>query len=407
MEVVHPACAGLDVHKKTVVACRITPGGGGVRAREIRTFGATTPELLRLADWLAEGGVTHAAMESTGSYWKPVHNLLEDRFTLLVVNAAHIKAVPGRKTDVRDAEWIADLLRHGLLRASFIPDRPERELRELTRYRSALVAERSAELNRIAKVLEGANLKLTSVLADIDGASAQAMLRDLIAGETDPALLASRARPQVRASREDLEAALTGRIGPHQRFLLGAQLRHLAGLDERIAEVSREVEERLRPFEPQIARLTTVPGIARNTAEVLLAELTPDMSHFPSAHHLASWAGMCPGNDESAGKTHSGKTRKGSPWLRSALVRAGRSAGRTHTYLGAQYRRLATRRGAKRAGVAVGHSLLVIAYVILTRDVDFRDLGANYFDERDRDHVRRRLTRRLEQLGYRVEVSAA
>jgi transposase len=407
MEVVHPACAGLDVHKKTVVACRITPGGGGVPAKEIRTFGATTPELLRLADWLAEGGVTHAAMESTGSYWKPVHNLLEDRFTLLVVNAAHIKAVPGRKTDVRDAEWIADLLRHGLLRASFIPDRPERELRELTRYRSALVAERSAELNRIAKVLEGANLKLTSVLADIDGASAQAMLRDLIAGETDPALLASRARPQVRASREDLEAALTGRIGPHQRFLLGAQLRHLAGLDERIAEVSREVEERLRPFEPQIARLTTVPGIARNTAEVLLAELTPDMSHFPSAHHLASWAGMCPGNDESAGKTHSGKTRKGSPWLRSALVRAGRSAGRTHTYLGAQYRRLATRRGAKRAGVAVGHSLLVIAYVILTRDVEFRDLGANYFDERDRDHVRRRLTRRLEQLGYRVEVSAA
>lgn len=407
MEVVHPACAGLDVHKKTVVACRITPGRGGVPAREIRTFRATTPELLRLADWLAEGGVTHAAMESTGSYWKPVHNLLEDRFTLLVVNAAHIKAVPGRKTDVRDAEWIADLLRHGLLRASFIPDRPERELRELTRYRSALVVERSAELNRIAKVLEGANLKLTSVLSDIDGASAQAMLRDLIAGETDPALLASRARPQVKASREDLEAALTGRIGSHQRFLLGAQLRHLTELDARIAEVGHEVEERLRPFEPQIARLVTVPGIGRTTAEVLLAELTPDMSHFPSARHLASWAGMCPGNDESAGKTRSGKTRKGSPWLRSALVRAGRSAGRTHTYLGAQYHRLATRRGEKRAAVAVGHSLLVIAYAILTRDVDFHDLGVNYFDERDRDHVRRRLTKRLEQLGYRVEVSAA
>ena len=405
MQVVHPRCAGLDVHKRTVVACRLIPGPGAQALRAVRTFGTTTRELLALVGWLAEEAVTHVAMESTGSYWKPVHNILEDAFELLVVNAAHIKAVPGRKTDVRDAEWIADLLCHGLLRASFVPSRPERELRELTRYRSALIRERASEVNRVQKVLEGANIKLASVASEVAGVSGLAILRALIAGEEDPGVLAALARGRMRAKRVALEEALEGRMGAHQRFTLGVMLRHIGELDRNIEDVSAEIERRLAPHEPAIARLVTIPAIGRRTAETLLAEIGSDMSRFPSARHLASWAGMCPGNHESAGKRTSGRTRKGSPWLRGALVDAAHAAGRTRTYLGAQYHRLAARRGAKRAAVAVGHSLIVIAYAILARSTTFTDLGVNYFDERDRDQVRRRLTRRLETLGYQVSVS--
>jgi transposase len=407
MEVVHPRCAGLDVHKRLVVACRIVPDERGRPAKELRSFGTTTGELLVLGDWLAAAGVTHVAMEATGSYWKPIHNLLEERFELLVANAAHLKAVPGRKTDVRDAEWIADLLRHGLLRASFIPSRAERELRELTRYRSSLVQERADELNRIAKVLEGANIKLASVASTIDGVSAQAMLVAIVGGETDPGVLADLARGRLRTKRAELEAALEGCLGSHQRFVLGAQLRHLADLDRLIESVGAEIEARLRPFEPAIAHLVTIPGIGRRTAQTLLAEIGPDMTRFPSARHLASWAGMCPGNHESAGKSRSGRTRKGSPWLRAVLEEAGRSAGRTKTYLGAQFRRIGARRGSSRAALAVGHSILVAAYWILVRDQPFTDLGAHYFDERDREHVRRRLTRRLEALGFSVTLRPA
>jgi len=407
MEVVHPRCAGLDVHKKTVVACRLTPGEGPEPVREVRTFGTTTSELLRLADWLAEAGVSHVAMESTGSYWKPVYNILEGGFELLVVNAAHIKAVPGRKTDVRDAEWIAELLRHGLLRASFVPDRPERELRELTRYRRALIRERASEMNRIAKVLEGGNIKLASVAADVAGVSGRAMLRAIVAGETDPAALAELARGRMRSKRPALAEALDGRIGDHQRFILATMLRRLEELDAHVATVSAEIEARLRPFVAEIARLMTIPGIGRRTAETLLAEVGPDMTRFPTARHLASWAGMCPGNHESAGKRSSGRTRKGSPWLRAALVDAAHAAARTPTYLGAQYHRLAARRGAKRAAIAVGHSQLVIAFHVLRDGTVFTDLGANYFDERDREHVRKRLTRRLEALGYQVTTAPA
>jgi transposase len=407
MEVVHPRCAGLDVHKRTVVACRLSPGPGVDPVREVRTFGTTTRELLALAEWLAEAGVSHVAMESTGSFWKPVYNLLEAGFELLVVNAAHLKAVPGRKTDVRDAEWIADLLRHGLLRASFVPTRPERELRELTRYRTALIRERASEVNRVQKVLEGANIKLASVASNVAGVSGLAILRALVAGEADPAALAELAHGRLRTKRVALEDALAGSIGPHQRFILATMLGRLDELDRHIAAVSAESEARLRPFDQAIERLSTIPGVGRRTAETLLAEVGADMTRFPSSRHLASWAGMCPGNHESAGKRSSGRTRKGSPWLRGILIDAAHGAARTTSYLGAQYQRIAARRGGKRAAVAVGHSQLVIAYHVLRGGEPFHDLGANYFDERDREHVRRRLTHRLEALGYEVTVAPA
>jgi transposase len=339
-----------------------------------------------------------------GVFWKPIYNLLEDRFAVLVVNAAHIKAAPGRKTDVRDAEWIADLLRHGLLRPSFIPDRPQRELRELTRYRAALVEERATEVNRLQKVLEGANIKLSAVATDILGKSGRDMLEALVQGMTDGAALAQLARGRLREKIPQLEQALAGQFGRHQRFLIAQQLAHIDFLDASLERVSAEIGDRLRPFEPELERIQTIPGMGRRTAEVLLAEIGADLSRFPSARHLASWAGLCPGNDESAGKRRSGRTRKGSPWLRTALVEAARAAARTKdTSLAAQYRRLAARRGAKRAAVAVAHTLLVIVYALLTRQLEgYQDLGTNYFDERDRQAVQRRLVRRLEALGYTV-----
>ncbi|HEV2122970.1 MAG TPA: IS110 family transposase [Chloroflexota bacterium] len=405
MEVVYERCCGLDIHKRTVVAClTITESSGRVH-KQVRSFGTMTDELLALADWLTEQGVTDVAMESTGVYWKPVWNLLEDQFRLLLVNAQHIKAVPGRKTDVRDCEWIADLLRHGLLQASFVPDRPQRELRELTRYRTSLLRERAAEVNRLQKTLEGANIKLGSVASDVMGKSGRAMLAALIAGETDVTRLADLAQRQLREKRPALQRALTGCLGAHQRFLLAQQLAHIEFLETSIAQVSAEIAERLRPDEDAIVRLDAIPGVGRRTAETLVAEVGTDMTRFPSAGHLASWAGMCPGNNESGGKRKSGKTRKGSPWLRSAIVEAAQAAGHTRrTYLGAQYQRLAARRGKKRATVAVGHSILVSAYHLLRQPSEYRELGAHYFDARDHQAVQRRLLRRLEQLGLKVTV---
>lgn len=407
MEVVHERCCGLDIHKRTVVACLLTPGERGQPRREVRSFGTTTRSLLELGDWLAAAGCTHVAMESTGSYWKPIHNLLEGGFTLLVVNAQHLKAVPGRKTDVKDAEWIADLLRHGLLRASFIPSRPERELRELTRYRTSLIRERAAEVNRVQKVLEGANIKLASVATNVLGASGRAMLEAMVGGEESPEKLAGLARGRLREKHAALEEALAGRLGPHQRFLLSVQLRHIDELDAAIAEVSEEVEARLRPFQNAAERLMTIPGVGPRTAQTILTEVGADVSRFPTGAHLASWAAICPGNNESAGKQKSGRTRKGSPWLRGALVEAAHSAGRTNTYLGAQHHRLSARRGAKRASVAVGHTILLIAYQLLRGGGTYEDLGVNYFDERDRRRVEQRLVRRLEALGYNVSLNPA
>jgi transposase len=405
MDAIYERCCGLDIHKKTVVACLIAPGPDGTPVKEIRTFGTMTDELLALADWLAAAGCTHVAMESTGVYWKPVWNLLEGGFELVLANARHIKAVPGRKTDVRDCEWIADLLRHGLLPASFVPDREQRELRELTRYRTALIRERAAEVNRLQKTLEGANIKLGAVATSVVGASGRQMLEALVAGETDAAALAELAKGRLRDKLPDLERALTGRVGAHQRFLVAAQLAHVDFLDAALERVSAEIRERLRPLGAAVARLDTIPGVGERTAEVLLAEIGADMARFPTARHLASWAGMCPGNHASAGKRTSGRTRRGSRWLRSALIEAAQAAARTKdTYLAAQYRRLAARRGKKKAAVAVGHTILALAYYLLTRERTYHDLGVAYFDERDRQALERRLVRRLEGLGYKVAI---
>jgi transposase len=404
VEVVHARCCGLDIHKKLIVACAIAPNTSGQPRRQVRTFGTMTDELQQLSGWLSEQGVTHVAMESTGSYWKPIFNVLEESFELLLVNAQHLKAVPGRKTDVKDAEWIADLLRHGLLKPSFIPDREQRELRELVRYRTSVVQERTAAANRLQKVLEGANIKLASVATDILGRSGREMLEALVAGETHPAVMAEFARGRLRDKRPTLERALAGRFGPHQRFLVAEILGHIDFLDETIERLSVEIGERERPYEVVLDRLDTIPGVGRRIAEIIVAEVGPDVHRFPSAGHLASWAGLCPGQDESAGKRRSGKTRKGNRWLRTALVEAAQASRRTKTYLAAQFRRLTTRRGIKKAATAVAHSILRIVYHLLIDEHPFEDLGEAYFDQRQRQDVSRRLKQRLERLGYRVQL---
>ncbi|MCL6590766.1 MAG: IS110 family transposase, partial [Firmicutes bacterium] len=342
MEVIYSHSAGLDIHKQTVVTCLITPNG-----KEIRSFGTMTESLLEMADWLISNNCKAVAMESTGVYWKPVYNILEATgIEVLVVNARHIKAVPGRKTDVKDAEWIADLLRHGLLRGSFIPDRDQRELRELVRYRTKLTQERTSEINRIQKVLEGANIKLGDVASDIMGKSGQDMLRAIISGNQDPKAMAQMARGKLKNKTELLEKSLTGLIGPHQRMLLEAQLRHIDFLNEEIQKLSQEIESRMRPFEEAIEALDGIPGISRTNAEQILCETGIDMSRFPTDKHFASWAALCPGNNESAGKRKSGKTRKGNMALKAALTQAATSASRTKgTYFNAMYHRLAARRG--------------------------------------------------------------
>jgi transposase len=375
---------------------------GGTQNQEVRTFGTTTVALRVLSDWLSAAGCTHVAMEATGSFWKPVYHMLEGQFTLLVANAAHIKAVPGRKTDVRDAAWIAGLLRHGLLRPSFIPDRPQRELRDLTRYRMSRVDERSAEVNRLQKVLEDANLKVAGIATDILGKSGREML-DLLAGETDARRLAQCARGRMKAKIPELEAALAGTVGIYHRWLLARQLAHIAYLDALIAEVGEQIAARLAPFEEEVALLDTIPGVGRQTAESLVAEIGTDMRQFPSADHLASWAGRAPANHESAGKRKSGKTRKGSRWLRATLVVAAQAAGRSKdTALGARYRALAARRGKKRAAVAVGHSILLAAYHILTDHQPYD--ACRHLPKSPRPPSPSQLVQQLRALGYEVTI---
>ena len=401
----HRRCAALDLHQRQIVVCRLTPGPDGSLQAELRTFGTTTGELLALADWLTEGGVTHVVMESTGVYWKPVYNLLEGSFTLLLVNPEHVKALTGRKTDVQDAERLARLMACDQLTGSFVPDREQRELRELTRYRTALVRERATAVNRLQKTLEGANLKLACVATDLQGKSARAILAALAAGETDPEVLAEYAQGRLREKLPALREALRGCVGAHQRFLLTQQLAHLAELDERISEVSAEVARRLAPFEAQLRRLEQQPGVGRRTAETIAAELGLDMSRFPTHRHCASWGALCPGQHQSAGKQKSGRVRKGNPWLRAALVEAARAAARVKgSYAAAQYQRLAKRRGANRAALAVAHSLLVTSYYLLRDGRDYVELGSHYFDARDREQLVRYNVRRLRQLGYDVEL---
>jgi transposase len=403
MDVVHSHCAGLDVHKKTVVAAIIVPEPKQGWHRETRTFGTTTGELLALSDWLLAHGVTHVAMESTGEYWKPVFNMLEHTFEALLVNAQHVKAVPGRKTDINDAQWIAELLKHGLLRASFVPPEGQRELRELTRARSTFVRERATLVNRVQKVLESANIKLGSVASDVLGASGRAMLEALIAGHASPDEMAQLAQGRMRGKRELLAQALEGRVKPHHRFILTELLCQIDSLEQTLGRFNERIEEHCRPFEEAVALWDTIPGVARTAAEIIVSEIGVDMSRFASADHLSAWAGVAPGNNESAGKRRSGKTRKGNRALTAALTQAAHAAARTkNTYLSAQYHRLAARRGKKRAILAVAHSILVIGYHLVQRHEPYRELGADYFDRCRPQVTANRLVRRLERLGYRV-----
>jgi len=435
MNVMYPQCAGLDVHKKTVVACRMRTAATGDVEHETKTFGTKTRELLEMSDWLMEWEVSQVAMESTGEYWKPIYNLLEGNVEVFLVNAKHVKHVPGRKTDVKDAQWLAELLRHGLLRGSFVPPQAQRDFRDLTRYRTRVVRERTRQVNRIQKVLEGANIKLSSVATDILGTSGRAMLGALAAGETDAAKMADLARGLLRKKLPDLEQALTGRVRPHHQFLLQQHLKHLDFLDEQIVTLSQELErqmaaacsERRSPGEPEdgnrgphsddspapeplsaqeaVGLLDTIPGVNQRTAEVIVAELGTDMNRFPTASHASAWAGVAPGNNESAGKRYSGRTRDGNQALQDALCEAAWAASRTkNTYLSALYRRLVGRRGKKRAIVAVAHSILVSAYHMLSRHEPYHDLGTNHFDERKKASVVNRLLHRLEKLGVHVAI---
>lgn len=432
MEPIVPSCAGLDVHLKTVMACvrRITPDGG--TQEEIRRFGTTTGEILELGDWMASQGVKQVAMESTGVYWKPIWNILEDRFELLLVNPRHIKRVPGRKTDVTDCQWIATLLQMGLLSPSFVPPRPQRELRDLTRHRTQLVSEQTRVINRVHKILEDANIKLGAVVSDITGVSARDMIDALIRGDLDPGSMANLARRRMRKKIPELEKALQGHLTDHHRFMLRTLWDHLGFLETTLAQLSSEIDRRIDEFPsdpepsgegeehaedsdspmashptfPQAIELAIeIPGIEKRSAQNILAEIGIDMSRFPTSRHLRSWAKICPGNYESAGKRRSGKTGKGNRWLRATVVQSAWAASRTkNSYLAAQYRRLAGRRGSKRANVAVANSILDILYVLLKRNAHYRDLGPDYFDRRNADTTRRRLVRRLRELGYDVQL---
>ena len=401
-------CCGLDVHKDTIAACVRIGGPSGRAAQHVQTFRTTTADLLVLQDWLAAQGVTHVAMESTGVYWKPVYYALESDFTCLLVNAAHIKQVPGRKTDVHDCVWIAQLLEHGLLRGSFVPPVPIRELRDLTRYRKGLIHDRTRVANRLHKALEDAGVKLASVASDILGVSGRAMLEALAHGTTDPEILAQLARGRLRGKLPALRSALAGRFRSHHAFLVAQLLAHLDYLEEAIATLSTEIESRLAPFADQLTRLDSIPGINRRTAEVIIAEVGVDMSVFPSAAHLASWAALCPGNNESAGKHKSGKTRKGNRWLRNALIEAAAGASRAKdSALQARFRRVLRHRGPKKAVVALAHALLRIAYHVLADGTTYRELGADYSDRRHTQRLTRRAIRLLEGQGYRVTLEPA
>jgi transposase len=430
MKIIYKRVAGLDVHKKTVVATRMRITEQERVEWETKTFGTTTPDLLELHDWLYEWEPTHVAMESTGDYWKPVFNILEDSFEVWLVNAQHVKHVSGRKTDVKDSEWLAELMLHGLLKPSFIPPKPQRALRELTRYRARLVEERARIINRVQKLLEGANIKLSSVATDLMGVSARAMLTEIVAGQTDAELLADLARGRMRSKIPELEKALTGIVQPHHRFVLAQQLDHIDFLDEKVETISLRIEQQLEsmswpdvPAEPDagegteegppvadeselplswnaaVALLDTIPGVNRRIAEVMLAEMGLDMSQFPTADHLASWAGLAPGNHQSGGKRYSGRTTKGNKPLASIMVQAAWPAVRTkNTFLKSRFHRLAARRGKKRAIVAVAHSMLVSAWHMLAHQQPYQELGGDYFDQRKKDTQISYLVRRLEKL---------
>jgi len=406
MEVIYTRCAGLDVHKETVVVCVRIAEGGKVQ-HHVRTFGTTTRELLELSDWLASHGVTHAALESTGVYWKPVWHVLSG-FELVLANASHIRNVPGRKTDVNDATWIADLLAHGLIRGSFVPPVQIQELRDLTRTRRQLVREASRHTLRIQKVLEDANIKLAGTISDVLGQSGRRILAAMIAGETDPQRLAELATGRLKATREELVEALHGRLREHHRFLLKLHLDQVKSLEAVIRGVEARLESMLAPFRVEIQLLTTIPGVSDTTAHVILAEIGSDMSRFPTVGHLISWAGLCPRADQSAGKQRSTRIRPGDRWLKVTLKQAAWAAIRVkNSYLSAQFHRIKARRGARKAIVAVTASMLTAAYYMLQRYVSYTELTSGYFDTRNKVRVANRLVRRLQNLGYEVSIKAA
>lgn len=433
MRIVYKACAGLDVHKKTVVACRVRINEQGQREQEVRTFSTMTCELLLLLDWLLVWGVTHVAMESTGEYWKPVYNLLEGQVTVLLVNAQHVKHVPGRKTDVKDAEWLAELLMHGLLKASFIPAKPQRNLRDLTRYRVNLVEERARTIQRLQKVLENANIKLASVATDVLGVSGRRMLAALIGGQADAATMAELAKGKLRNKLPELEKALTGVVEAHHRFLLGQHLAHIDFLDEQIETVGQQIEQHLEAMPPlpptspdgpptiptappasdpapvtwpaAVDLLDTSPGVDQKAAHQVLAEMGINMRQFPTANHFAAWAGVAPGNRQSGGKRFATRLSDGNPHLRKILTQIAWAAVRTkNTYLSALYRRLAARRGKKRAIMAVAHSLAVSFYHMLDKQQPYQELGADYFDQRSKGVKTDWLLKQLNKLGYTVQL---
>jgi transposase len=407
MEVLYPRCGGLDIHQQTVVACARVASGQAV-TYDVRTFGTTTIELLALSDWLAVHDCTHVAMESSGVYWKPVWQILEGSFVLVLANAMHIRNIPGRKSDVNDATWIADLLAHGLIRASFVPPAAVQELRDLTRTRKQLVREIAQHTLRIQKTLEQANLKLTAALADVLGVSGRAILQAIIAGETDPARLAALANDRVKTSRAALTAALHGRITAHHRFMLHLHLTQIAALEAAVRDLEARLGDALVPFRTAVDRLITMPGLGETAARVVVAEIGFDMTRFPTAAHLVSWAGLCPRLHESAGKRLSTRTRPSNPWLKTTLVQAAWSAARKKdTYFRAQFLRLKSRRGPKKAVIAVAASMLTAAYHMLKTDTDYRDLGADHFDRRDKTKLAKRLIARLQNLGVTVEIRAA
>ena len=407
MKVLYPRCAGLDVHKDTVVACARVQEGAAQDYTH-RTFGTTTSALMDLGEWLEEQGVTHVAMEATGVYWKPVWHVLEGSFEQVLANAAHIKNVPGRKTDVNDATWIADLLAHGLIRSSFVPPTAIQDLRTLTRTRKQLVRERSQHVQRIQKTLEDANLKISSVVTDLTGVSGRAILQALIGGETDPEKLLAVTTGRLRSSNEAIIEALRGRVRQHHRFMLKLHLDQIDSLERAIASIDEEAGEKLAPFRRAVERLVTIPGISDVAAQVIVSEIGVDMTRFPTAGHLVSWAGLCPRNDESAGKRRSTRIRKGAPWLKTLLVQCAWSAARMKTgYLRSQFVRIKGRRGPKKAIIAVAASTLTAVYYMIRDDVDYVDLGTDYFDKRDRLKIANRLLKRLQNLGYEVELKAA
>jgi transposase len=408
MEVVITRCAGLDVHKATVVATVRVPGDEGRRRVVTETFGTMTPDLIALREWLQAFGVTHVALESTGVYWKPVYYVLEDAFELLLINMLELKRVPGRKTDVKDSEWLAHLLECGLLRSSFVPPPAIRELRDITRYRVQQTRDRSREVNRLQQVLEDSGVKVTSVLTDVMGASGRAMVQALVAGTTDPQVLADLARGKLRQKLPALQRALVGRFRPVHAFLLEQILAKIDYLDEALVRLTAEIDRRVAPFAPMLTALDTIPGINRIGAISLLAETGGEMQHFPSAAHLCSWAGMCPGHDESAGKRRSSKTRKANRYLRTTLVQAGVAAShKKDSALRALYARVKGHRGHKKAVVAVGHQILEIAYYVMRDGVTYHELGPDYFQRRDRERTARRHVKQLEALGYVVTVQPA